>query len=149
MARSLRYPVQRHRSVPGRMCTEEWGTRPMVDHPKILLVEDDRLLRMDVALVLGREGYDLDTAACAADAIDLLGRGRYALVLTDVGLPDESGYEVLAAAKRSDPRTKVVLVTGSRTGASADEIMVDGVETVILKPFPLAHLVDTVRRLAV
>lgn len=121
----------------------------MAKHPKILLVEDDRLLRMDLALVLGREGFDLDTADCAADAIDLLGRGHYALVLSDIGLPDDSGYEVLHAAKRADPGTKVVLVTGSQSGASADEIKVDGVETVILKPFALAHLVDTVRRLAV
>jgi DNA-binding NtrC family response regulator len=121
----------------------------MADHPKILLVEDDRLLRMDLVLVLGREGFDLDTATCAADAIDMLGRDRYALVLTDLGLPDESGFEVLHAAKRADPMTKVVVVTGSQSGASAEEIKLEGVETVILKPFPLAHLVDTVRRLAV
>lgn len=120
----------------------------MAEHPKILLVEDDRLLRMDLALVLGREGFDLDTADCAAAAMDLLAHRHYALVLSDIGLPDESGFEVLHAAKRADPRTKVVLVTGSQSGASADEIKVDGVETVLLKPFTLAHLVDTVRRLA-
>src|SRR5215831_1914219 len=93
------------------------GMVPMADHPKILLVEHDRLLRMDLALVLGREGYDLDTATCAADAIDLLGRGRYAVVLTDIG-------EVLHAAKRADPTTKVVLVTSSPSAAPADDMIV-------------------------
>lgn len=118
----------------------------MGSRPKILLVEDDRLVRMNLAHVLGREGYALDMAACAADAYALLGRDHYELVLADIGLPDESGFEVLHAVKRADPTTKVVLVTGSQTSLTPEQAVVEGAEWLLLKPFALADLIETVRR---
>jgi DNA-binding response OmpR family regulator len=118
----------------------------MGTHPKILLVEDDRLVRMNLALVLEREGYALDMATCAADAYALLGRDHYELVLADIGLPDESGFEVLHAVKRADPSTKVVLVTGSQTSLTPEEVALEGAEWLLLKPFALADLMETVRR---
>jgi ATP-dependent Lon protease len=123
-----------------------WGERMPV-HPRVLVVEDDRLLRMDLALVLGREGISLDVAACAQEAYAFLDRSRYDLVLTDVKLPDDNGYDVLRAAKRSDPSTKVVLVTGSHSATSPAEIDVEGAESLILKPFALAELIEVVHRL--
>lgn len=116
-------------------------------HPRVLVVEDDRLLRMDLALVLGREGLSLDVAACAREAYAFLDRSHYDLVLTDIKLPDESGFQVLRAAKRSDPDTKVVLVTGSHSAASPDQIVVEGADSLILKPFALAELIESVHRL--
>jgi DNA-binding response OmpR family regulator len=121
----------------------------MGNHPKILLVEDDRLVRMNLALVLEREGYALDIATCAADAYALLGRDRYELVLADIGLPDESGFEVLRAVKRADPATKVVLVTGSQTSLTQEEAAHEGAECLLLKPFALADLMETVRRFVI
>lgn len=119
----------------------------MPGHPKVLIVEDDRLLRMDLALVLGREGLALDVASSAEEAYGFLSCGRYDLVLTDVKLPGDDGLHVLRAAKDADPSTKVLLVTGSHSAVSPDEIVVHGAESLILKPFTLAELVDTVRAL--
>jgi len=120
---------------------------PMMARTKILLVEDDRLVRMNLALVLGREGYALDTAVCAAEAYELLGHGHYDLILTDIGLPDESGLEVLHAAKRSDPSTRVLLVTGSDNPPTQEQAALEGAEGLLHKPFALAELLATVRRL--
>ena len=90
------------------------------------MVEDDRLLRMDLALVLGREGFELDEACSAKEAFDLLEHHCYAIVLTDVKLPDRSGFEVLDAAKRSDPATKVVLVSCSHAVSSVGDADLHG-----------------------
>ncbi len=114
---------------------------------RILLVEDDRLVRMNLALVLGREGYALDMAVCAAEAFELLDRGHYDLILAEIGLPDESGLEVLHAVKRSDPSTRVVLVTGSENPPTQEEAALEGAECVLFKPFALADLLAMVRRL--
>ena len=114
--------------------------------PRILLVEDDRLVRMNLALVLGREGYALDMAVCAAEAYELLDHGHYHLILADIGLPDESGLEVLHAVKRSDPSTRVVLVTGSENPPTPEQAMLEGAECLLLKPFALADLLTMVRR---
>lgn len=116
-------------------------------HPRVLLVEDDRLERMNLELVLRREGFSLDVAACAGDAFSFIERDRYDVVVTDIGLPDVSGFEVLHAAKLADPSTKVVLVTGSQTQLSLEGAIHEGAETLILKPFALAELIAAVRRL--
>jgi len=126
------------RSLPVR----RWMTRP-----RILLVEDDRLVRMNLALVLGREGYALDTAVCAAEAYELLDHGHYDLILADIGLPDESGLDVLHAVKCSDPSTRVVLLSGSENPPTPEQAELEGAECLLLKPFPLAELLAMVRRL--
>lgn len=118
----------------------------MPDRARVLLVDDDRLVRMNLSLTLCREGYELDVATCAAEAFAFLGEHHYELVLTDIGLPDESGFEVLRAAKRADPETKVILVTGSQSWITPEKAVVEGAETLILKPFALAELLDAVRR---
>jgi len=114
---------------------------------RILLVEDDKLERMNLTLVLGREGFDLDVAANAAEAYALLAHEHYELVLTDIGLPDGSGLEILQAAKRADAGTKVVLVTGSQSSMTPEAARVGGAESLILKPFALATILATVRDL--
>lgn len=116
-------------------------------HHRILLVEDDKLERMNLTLVLGREGFDLDVAATAAEAYALLAHEHYELVLTDIGLPDGNGLAVLQAAKRADAGTKVVLVTGSQSLMTPEEAKAGGAESLILKPFALATVLGTVRRL--
>ena len=115
--------------------------------PRILVVEDDRLLRMDVSLVLRREGYDLEVASGAEEAFRLLRDRRFALVLTDVLLPDGCGFDVLQAAKRYDPSTRVVLVTCSHAVDAGGMPDPQGAESILLKPFALADLLATGRRL--
>jgi len=122
-------------------------TNRLSGHHRILLVEDDKLERMNLTLILGREGFDLDVATNAAEACAFLAHGHYELVLTDIGLPDGSGFEVLQAAKRADAGTKVVLVTGSQTSVTQESARVGGAESLILKPFALATILATVRGL--
>jgi CheY-like chemotaxis protein len=120
--------------------------RPAGQH-RILLVEDDRLERMNLTLVLGREGFDFDVAANAREAYALLANGPYELVLTDIGLPDGDGIEILHAAKRADAATKVVLVTGSQSSLTQETAKFEGAESLMLKPFALATFLETVRGL--
>jgi DNA-binding response OmpR family regulator len=119
----------------------------LVRRRRVLLVEDDRLERMNLTLVLGREGFDLDVAANATEAYALLAGAHYELVLTDIGLPDGDGFEVLHAAKRADATTKVVLVTGSQSLVTQEQALLQGAESLLLKPFALATILGTVRGL--
>jgi len=131
----------------GLPLTPPMETNRLSGHHRILLVEDDKLERMNLTLVLGREGFDLDVAANAAEAYALLAHGHYELVLTDIGLPDGSGLGVLHAAKRADAQTKVVLVTGSQSSLTQEAARAGGAESLILKPFALATILATVRGL--
>lgn len=123
------------------------GSLRPASHHRVLLVEDDRLERMNLTLVLGREGFDLDVAANATEAYALLAHARYELVLTDIGLPDGDGIGILHAAKRADAGTKVILVTGSQSNMTEEGARDEGAESLILKPFALATFLETVRGL--
>ncbi len=113
---------------------------------RVLAVDDDKLFRMDLSLVLGREGYAVDTASCVDEARAMLESAHYEVVLTDVGLPDASGLEVLRCAKSIAPDTQVILVTGSATGVTEEQAIAAGALAFMLKPFPMQDLLNEVRR---
>ena len=112
---------------------------------RLLVVDDDRLVRMDLAFTLNREGFAVDLASSAGEALRLLGERTYALVLSDIGLPDGNGIDILRAAKRSDPCIKFILLTGSQTAVTPESVAHEGAESLILKPFALADLLERVR----
>jgi DNA-binding NtrC family response regulator len=113
---------------------------------KLLVVDDDRLVRLNLALTLGREGYSVDVASGVGEAVALIDRERYVVVVTDIGLEDGTGFEVLRTAKQAAPSTKVILLTGSQEVIESADLVVDGAEALLLKPFALAELTDAVRR---
>lgn len=112
---------------------------------RVLAIDDDRLIRMELELVLGREGLDVDTAASGADALACLGRQHYDLVVTDMDLPDATGLEVLRRIRRADPAIRVILLTGSSSLVSADEAAAAGAVALVLKPFEFQELLREVR----
>jgi DNA-binding NtrC family response regulator len=104
-----------------------------------LVVDDDRGFRESLALLVGREGFDVQTAADLTEA-----RRRFAvaypdLVLVDLQLPDGSGVELL----RDDQvavRCEVVVITGNATVESAVEAMGQGALSFLTKPLEGARL---------
>lgn len=114
--------------------------------PRVLAVDDDKLIRMNLTLMLGREGLEVDTAATCDEARALMGARSYGVVLTDLDLPDASGMEVVRAARALVPGVKVIVVTGSTSTLTPSEAEVVGAEAVLFKPFALADLLGQVRR---
>ncbi len=81
--------------------------------PKILLVDDNTVVRDMLVDLVGSLGYRADSAASGAEALDLFDRGQYGMVLTDLLMPGMSGWDVLAALRQRDARIPVIIVTGS------------------------------------
>ena len=75
---------------------------------RILVVEDDKVMRTVLEQGLGATGYRVDTASGGAEAIRKLEEDRYDLVITDLVMPDEDGAAVLRAARRLDAWTSSV-----------------------------------------
>ncbi len=109
----------------------------MTDQPKTILVVDDdesilklleRMLSPPHTVLCATNGTEaLDLFQARAESIDL--------VLLDLGMPDMSGYEILAAMQITDPDVVVVV-----TGMTPDEERLPGVRAVIEKPFTTANL---------
>lgn len=80
---------------------------------RILLVDDNTIVRDMLVDLVGSLGYQTDAAAGGEEALALFDRGHYGMVLTDLLMPGMSGWDVLAALRQRDPHVPVVIVTGS------------------------------------
>jgi CheY-like chemotaxis protein len=86
---------------------------PVNQDPRILLVDDNTIVRDMLVDLVGSLGYHTDAAAGGEEALELFDRGHYGMVLTDLLMPGMSGWEVLAALRQRDPHVPVIIVTGS------------------------------------
>ncbi|MEX2120800.1 MAG: sigma-54 dependent transcriptional regulator [Pirellulales bacterium] len=100
----------------------------------ILLVDDDRHILESMADWLREQGYQLDTAASQAAAVQALDKKAYDLVLADIRLGEGDGFEVLAHARRHRPQTSVILITGYGTVETAVEAIRRGAFDLLTKP---------------
>jgi sigma-B regulation protein RsbU (phosphoserine phosphatase) len=75
-------------------------------------VDDEEALAKFMARTLRSRGFECDIALSGAEARSLIGAGDYAIALLDVRLPDESGYGLLEAMRRSHPDTAAVMISG-------------------------------------
>lgn len=101
---------------------------------KILIVEDDLFFREMYASLLQAEGYLTDTASCGLEALDLLSKDKYGLVITDLVMPDISGLEILSRVRETDPGIDVIMVTGNANLESAVFALKHGARDYLIKP---------------
>jgi DNA-binding NtrC family response regulator len=112
----------------------------------ILVVEDKEALRAVLRKTLESEGFGVEEAADARAGVERLRRGRFAVVLTDLRLPNGDGHEVLKAAVQADPEMPVILMTAYGTIRDAVDAMREGAYDYLEKPVDGDHLVALVRR---
>jgi CheY-like chemotaxis protein len=101
---------------------------------EVLVVDDEVVVLTVLREALRRGGYRVTTAASAEEAIDLIRKRRFDLVLTDKNLPGASCLEVLRVARTLDPAPAVVLITGYSSYDSAVEALDIGAHDYIEKP---------------
>ena len=81
--------------------------------PRILLVDDNAVVRDMLVDLVGSLGYSADAAGGGAEALALFDQGQYDVVLTDLQMPGMSGWEVLAALRQREPWIPVIIITGT------------------------------------
>ncbi|MDQ2900535.1 MAG: sigma-54 dependent transcriptional regulator [Acidobacteriota bacterium] len=111
---------------------------------RILIVEDEEKLRRVIELHLASEGYEVEKAASAEEALSMMDRAD--LILTDLRLPKMNGLELLALVRRQNSRAPVIVMTAYGTVETAVEAMKTGAVDFLLKPFSLDHLSAVVRK---
>jgi DNA-binding NtrC family response regulator len=112
--------------------------------PRVLVVDDEPLMRWSIAETLGELGCQVIEAGDARTALELVGTDVH-LVLLDLLLPDCVDLSVLSRMRRLVPSTPVILMSASATPITVREAAACGVP-VIPKPFELADLAAHVRR---
>jgi two-component system NtrC family response regulator len=111
---------------------------------RILLAEDDASLSRVVQFKLEHRGYSVTTAKNGVEALDLIRRRNYDLLLTDVRMPEMDGIELLSKAKELRPELYVVLITAHATVRQAVDAMKGGAFDYLTKPFDENELFSVV-----
>ena len=112
----------------------------------ILIADDDAAIRTVLHQALGRAGYDVRTTATAAGLWRWVSQGEGSLVITDVVLPDESGFNLLPRIKRLRPDLPVVVMSAQNTILTAITAAERGAFDYLPKPFDLKELTALVQR---
>lgn len=116
---------------------------------RVLLVDEDALLRSSLRRLLALEGYEVTEAEGGVEGVDLALADPPDLVLCDLRMPDLDGLEVLRRL-RADPRTAgipFVAITGGATPCTLDFGRAGGTDGYVQKPFLIDELLATVSRL--
>ena len=114
---------------------------------RVLCVEDDEDTCMMLCDLLGLIDCEVATAATAAEALELIARGRFDLYLLDNWLPGGSGVALCREIRRSDPSTPILFYSGAGLDSERDEALAAGAQAYLVKPGDVSLLVETVRRL--
>jgi len=107
---------------------------------KILVVDDEARVRGLISAILRRSGYRADLATNGPEALDLLRRQVYDLVITDLKMPGMSGIALLKEIKAHWPDTDVIMLSGHATIESAVEATKLGAYDYLTKPFTVEEL---------
>jgi Response regulator containing CheY-like receiver, AAA-type ATPase, and DNA-binding domains len=113
---------------------------------RILVVDDELSMREFLAILLDGEGFQVDQAESAEDALSFMGRQHYDLVLSDVSMPGLGGLELLSRIKTDSPDTAVLMITAFTTAEQAVEAMKLGAYDYIGKPFKVEEVKVLVRK---
>ncbi len=116
------------------------------DRPSLLLVDDDEALRGALARALGERGFDVRVAASAAEARALAGGSSPEYAVVDLKLPDVSGLKLVSALIAIDPNTRVVVLTGYGSIATAVEAIKLGATYYLTKPVNADEVVRALHR---
>ncbi|MHC4221967.1 MAG: sigma-54-dependent transcriptional regulator, partial [Planctomycetota bacterium] len=116
----------------------------MADKKSILVVDDDKIILDSLCEFLSLQGFRTTSAGTVKDALKNLEKRSYALVITDVNLPDGDGFELLESVKNIYPQTVVIVITGYGTIESAVKAIKQGAYDYLTKP-----IIDDELRLAV
>ncbi len=119
---------------------------PFFKEARLLVVDDEESLRITTAAIFEREGYIVDTASSGDEAIHLLGKADYDLVLTDLHMEGGDGISVLNRIRQQAPLTISVVLTGFASVESAIAALQEGAYDYLIKPCDIESMKHTIRR---
>ncbi len=116
--------------------------------PPILVIDDEKNMRLSLQTMLGDEGYAVRAVESAEEALALLVREKFFMVLTDAHLTGMSGYDLLGKLRMAHPEIPVLMITAYATPKLAVEAIKAGAIDYLSKPFEPEELLHAVSRCA-
>ncbi len=118
----------------------------MIDTAHVLVVDDEGAIRYSVSKTLQRIGYQVDEAASGEEALEMITRHEYEVILTDIRMPGLSGVDLLKRIKDISPDAIVILMTGYASLGTAVESLRLGAHDYLIKPSSSQDIRQSVAR---
>lgn len=116
------------------------------ERKRVLIVDDEETIRLALGRFLRSRGYDVDTAASAAEALEQIGPGHYAVMICDIRMPGMTGLELLPLVRERDPDMAIMMLTAVDDTSTAAESLALGAMEYLMKPIELGELQLAVER---
>jgi len=113
----------------------------------VAIIDDERAVRTTLTRLLRSFGMNAEAYASGAEFLTCLKAGNWQVVLLDTRLRDLTGFEVLRRIRQERPELAVIMITGDERPDLRRRALEAGAQAFLLKPFPLAELLDVVRAL--
>ena len=116
---------------------------------KILVIDDDELVRSTVAAALEHAKHEVVQASDGQEGVNTFQGGKFDLVVTDIIMPEKEGIETIIEIRQRDPQVKIIAISGG--GRTSNQIFLDvakkfGAVDVLPKPFTPKQLVTMVQQ---
>ncbi len=133
--------------ITGIRSTRNIPKDPLLDGKRVLVVDDEEVLRDTVRDVLTGHGCRVSAADDGGRALEFISQQAFDLVISDIKMPNKNGYEVFAAAKEANPMTPVILTTGFGYDPNHSIIRArrEGLAAVLFKPFKVDQMLHEIR----
>jgi DNA-binding response OmpR family regulator len=114
--------------------------------PRILLIDDDRLVRTTVARALIKAGHEVIQATDGREGVDLTRVSRFDLVITDLIMPGQEGVETITILRKEQPQLPVIAISGGlpNTALYLEIARKIGAKRVLAKPFTTEELLAVI-----
>lgn len=113
---------------------------------KILVVDDEKSMCEFLEIMLKKDGYEVATTTSGEEALDLLDKNLYSMVLTDVKMPGVNGFDVLRKTKEVSPDTVVIMITAYGSPEGAVTAIKEGAYDYVTKPFRVEEVKLTIKK---
>ncbi|MGQ9638698.1 MAG: sigma-54-dependent transcriptional regulator, partial [Thermodesulfobacteriota bacterium] len=114
---------------------------------KIMIIEDEPLMRITIQDSLEAEGYDVSIAETGQKGLSIFRKNMSDILITDLKLPDTDGLQILNEVKQMNPETQVIMITAYGSIDSAVTAMKEGASDYLTKPFSMDELLLIIKRL--
>ncbi len=114
--------------------------------PSLLIVDDELHVRESLSRWFIEDGYEVEAASSAKEALALLGRRHFDVVITDIKMPGMDGLELLKRIREVDSEVSIILITAYASVATAVEALKSGAYDYLVKPFDPEELTRVVEK---
>ena len=113
---------------------------------RILVVDDEPRICRLLTELLTREGYAVDSALSAEEALGMLKDGDYEMLISDLRMPGMDGFELIETIKKDHPDVAAIMITAYATVETAVQALRHGADDYVTKPFDINELKNVVGR---